>query len=51
MKQTSERTAAIERISSLISIYANDDQTIRELERVVIGWLAMKRKLRMKRGS
>ncbi|MBR5313116.1 MAG: hypothetical protein IKU40_09570 [Clostridia bacterium] len=43
-----ERTAAIERISNIIDTYATDDQEVRELERVIIGWMRMKRKLREK---
>lgn len=40
------RSEIIKRINNLINIYASDDQTLRELERVVTGWLAMKRKLK-----
>jgi len=43
-----ERTAAIERISNIIDTYATDDQEVRELERVIMGWMRMKRKLREK---
>ena len=43
-----ERTAAIERISNIIDTYATDDQEVRELERVIVGWMRMKRKLREK---
>lgn len=48
MKQTSERAESIKHITRTIDIYASDDQTIRELERIILGWLAMKRKIRMK---
>ena len=40
------RSEIIKRINNLINIYASDDQTLRELERVVTGWLAMKHKLK-----
>ena len=43
-----ERTAAIECISNIIDTYATDDQEVRELERVIMGWIQMKRKLREK---
>ena len=43
-----ERTEIIDRIANLINIYAADEQTIRELERIILGWLSVKRKLRMK---
>lgn len=40
------RNDIIKRINYTINIYAADDQTLRELERLVTGWLAMKRKLK-----
>ena len=40
------RNDIIKRINNTINIYAADDQTLRELERVVTGWLIMKHKLR-----
>ena len=51
MKQTSERAESIKRITRTIDIYASDDQTIRELERIILGWLSMKRKLKQKHGA
>jgi len=44
----SERTATIKRINDIVNIYAADDQELRELERIILGWLSMKRKLREK---
>lgn len=40
------RNDIIKRINNTISIYAGDEQTLRELERLVTGWLVMKRKLK-----
>ena len=48
MKQTSERAESIKRITRTIDIYASDDQTIRELERIILGWIVMKHKLKQK---
>lgn len=43
-----ERTAAIERISNIIDTYATDEQEVRELERIITGWILMKHRLREK---
>ncbi len=51
MNQTSERAEFIKRITRTIDIYASDDQTLRELERIILGWLIMKYKLKQKRGA
>jgi hypothetical protein len=45
-KNMESRNDIIKRINNTINIYAADDQTLRELERVVTGWLAMKRKIK-----
>ena len=46
-----ERAAAIERISNIIDTYATDDQEVRELERIILGWLTMKQRIKQKRGA
>jgi hypothetical protein len=45
-KNMESRNDIIKRINYTINIYAADDQTLRELERVVTGWLAMRRKIK-----
>ena len=45
------RNDIIKRINYTINIYAADDQTLRELERVVTGWLAMKRKIKSRNNN
>ena len=43
-RRTKSRRYHLRRITKLIDCYANDDQTLREVERVVVGWFAAKRK-------
>ncbi len=44
-RRTKYRRCYLRCITKLIDCYANDDQTLREIARMVLGWLAMKRKL------
>lgn len=50
-KNMESRNDIIKRINNTINIYAADDQTLRELERVVTGWLAMKRKIKSRNNN
>ena len=47
----SNRSEIIKRINNTINIYAADEQTLRELERVVTGWLALKHKQKHRNGN